>query len=260
MALLGAATNLYARLNPGGDVDLGTGYLNAPHRYRIEWRTGNVVEFFIDGVSVNSRTASFGAITMRPGISDYNSGGPSLSVDWITQTPYVSPCTFTSRVIDAGQLAHWIDLSRVGATPAGTSVGFETRTGNTATPDGTWSGWQSTTGATASPNGRYIQYRATLATTDPAQTPVIESVTLTYMQVTRSLDAGWNLLALPLQPINPLFAQDLLENLNSQSQAGNCTEVDRWYLGWDSYLDEYGGLTILASCQAKATLFTVPAL
>ena len=151
----------------GGDVDLGTGYLNAPHRYRIEWRTGNVVEFFIDGVSVNSRTASFGAITMRPGISDYNSGGPSLSVDWITQTPYISPCAFTSRVIDAGQLAHWIDLSQTGATPAGTSVGFETRTGNTATPDGTWSGWQSTTGATASPNGRYIQYRATLASADP---------------------------------------------------------------------------------------------
>ena len=101
-----AGTWIWNRLTP-----------NAPHRYRIEWRTGNVVEFFIDGVSVDSRTASFGAITMRPGISDYNIGGPSLSVDWITQTPYVSPCTFTSRVIDAGQLAHWIDLSRVGATP-----------------------------------------------------------------------------------------------------------------------------------------------
>ena len=57
---------------------------------------------------------------------------------------------------------------------------------------------------------------------------MIESVTLTYMQVTRVLDAGWNLLALPLQPINPLFAQDLLANLNGQSAPGNCSEVYRW--------------------------------
>ena len=46
--------------------------------------------------------------------------------------------------------------------------------------DGSWSDWEAVNSPIASPNGRYIQYRATLATTDPTQTPVIESVSLTY--------------------------------------------------------------------------------
>ena len=119
----GTTNTLHARLNPGGDVAIpnSANYIGSSHRYRIEWRTGNDVEFFIDGVSVNRRTATFGAITMRPGISDYNIASPSLTVDWLKLTPYVSPCTFKSRVIDAGQLVDWLDLTWVGTTPTGTT-------------------------------------------------------------------------------------------------------------------------------------------
>ena len=44
----GSTTTLYARVNPGGDVSLGTGYLGVPHRYRIDWNPSNVV-FSVDG-------------------------------------------------------------------------------------------------------------------------------------------------------------------------------------------------------------------
>ena len=67
-------------------------------------------------------------------------------------------------------------------------------------------------------------------------------VTATFLaQVTRAMDAGWNLLALPVQPQTPLTAQAFLDSLNAQSQSGNCTEVDQWLNGgWDSYLDGWG--------------------
>ena len=67
-------------------------------------------------------------------------------------------------------------------------------------------------------------------------------VTATFLaQVTRAMDAGWNLLALPVQSQTPLTAQALLDSLNAQSQSGNCTEVDQWLNGgWDSYLDGWG--------------------
>jgi hypothetical protein len=59
--------------------------------------------------------------------------------------------------------------------------------------------------------------------------------------VTRTLNAGWNLLALPLQPATSLYASSLLNNLNAQSTTGNCTEVDQWGLtGWVGYLDGMG--------------------
>ena len=66
--------------------------------------------------------------------------------------------------------------------PAGTNIVIETSTGNTATPDGTWSAWQAVGngGAIASPSAQYIRYRITLTTSDPAATPVLFDITLTW--------------------------------------------------------------------------------
>ena len=122
---------------------------------------------------------------MRVAASDFNLGDTSLAVDWIRLTPYITPCTFESRVLDAGQFADWLDLSWGGVSPTGTGVGFETRSGNSSTPDGNWSEWQSVNSPIASPNGRYIQYRAALTSTEASQTPVIESVTMTYAEYDR---------------------------------------------------------------------------
>lgn len=184
----GSTNTLYTSLFIGGNVyditiDNSSALLGRPHRYRIDWKTTGF-DFYVDGTLVSTRS---NIITdpMRAAASEFTAGGLALSVDWMRMTPYASPCTFTSRVFDAVTPANWLDLSWTGTTPAGTSIAFETRSGGTNAPDGSWSDWQAVNPLPGipSPNGRYLQYRATLATSAPAQTPVLEAVTLTYSAV-----------------------------------------------------------------------------
>ena len=173
-------TTLLARTDGGsGSIDTNLGsYLGAPHRYRIDW-TATGVTYTIDGVQVASHSTAI-STSMRPVASD-QAGGPTLLVDWLRMSPYAPSGSFTSRLFDAGA-AHWLTLNWTGSTPAGTTVGFDTRSGNTSNPDdGTWSGWSPVNGATVtSPDSRYVQYRATLTTGTAASSPVVESVTLIY--------------------------------------------------------------------------------
>jgi hypothetical protein len=69
--------------------------------------------------------------------------------------------------------------------PAGSSIQFRTRSGNSAKPDRTWSEWSGPlTGASGSritsPNARYIQWKLEMAGTNGA-TPTLNSVTLAYL-------------------------------------------------------------------------------
>ncbi|MFN8381824.1 MAG: sortase [Anaerolineales bacterium] len=182
-------TQLFARIlataggpyNAGDDkIALGAQYLGSPHLYRIDWNA-NSVNFSIDGVNVLSRTVTINT-QMRAAASDYNFAAPTLVVDWMHVSPYISPCTFTSRVFDAGQAVNWETMSWTGQTPAATSFAFVYRTGNTPTPDGTWTPFQPvlTSGSTLSGNSRYIQYQVVLATTNAMTTPVLEDVSITY--------------------------------------------------------------------------------
>jgi len=180
------ALHLYARVLPAGSTAYNTGndkiligdYLGTQHTYRIDWKADSI-DFYVDNNLITTVTATI-TNTMNVAVSDYQSATPTLTVDWLRLTPYASPCTFTSRVIDAGQLVDWLDLSWVGTAPTGTTVGFETRT---SVDNATWSAWQPVNSPLANPNGQYIQYRASLGTTDTAQTPVIESVTLSYTAI-----------------------------------------------------------------------------
>ena len=54
--------------------------------------------------------ATFGS-NLNVAASDFNSGGPGLSVNWLHLSPYPSSGTFTSRVFDAGQAADWGAMS-----------------------------------------------------------------------------------------------------------------------------------------------------
>ncbi len=184
------AGQVYARVLPPGSSAYNTGndkipvgnYIGTPHTYRIDWKTDSI-DFYVDGILKTTVSATISA-TMNVAVSDYQSAAPSLTVDWLRMSPpYASPCTFESRIFNAGEQVNWLDLTSTGSTPVETSVSFETRTGNTITPDGSWSGWEAVNSPIASPNGQYAQYRATLATTDSTQTPVIESVTLTYEEI-----------------------------------------------------------------------------
>ena len=178
-------TTLLARTNNGStstDTILGS-YLGVPHRYRIDW-TATAITYYIDGVQVASHPIAVTA-NMRPIASDLT-GGPTLSVDWLRMSPYAASGIFVSRLLDAGAAQHWLGLNWTGSQPAGTTVSFETRTGNTTNPDdGTWSTWSPVSGATiTSPDSRYLQYRVTLSSTAASSSPVVESVTMTYQAPT----------------------------------------------------------------------------
>ena len=177
---------LYARTNNNGtasNIQIPGNWLGIPHRYRIEWNTSDVV-FYIDGNPVHTQTVSISS-NMRPLVSDFTTGGPSVVVDWLRMTPYAASGTFLSRIIDAGSPANWGTLSWTGDTPAGTSLVLSVRTGNTPTPDGTWTAFNTlpNSGASIDGSSRYIQYRAEMVTGDPARTPTLRDVTIGYNPV-----------------------------------------------------------------------------
>jgi peptidoglycan hydrolase-like protein with peptidoglycan-binding domain len=94
---------------------------------------------------------------------------------------YNSSGVYTSPVIDATRGSDWQTLATEQTTPAGTSITYQTRSGNAPTPDDTWSGWEDATDLTInSPESRYLQIRATLATTDENETPVLSSLAINY--------------------------------------------------------------------------------
>ena len=115
--------------------------------------------------------------TMRPTFESVAGAGISLTLNWARMSDYApSPCTLTSRAIDAGVSTSWTNFTTTLDQPPGTSSSFEVR----GSPDGIdWSsGWQAVTSNIINLNGRYVHYRATLTTTDPLMTPQLLNVTI----------------------------------------------------------------------------------
>jgi sugar lactone lactonase YvrE len=88
-------------------------------------------------------------------------------------------------VHDAGAVSRWGSVSWRAEAPAGCSVAFRTRTGNSAKPDQTWSDWSAPLTDPAgsripSPNARYIQWKMEMAGSGGA-TPVLHGVTVAYL-------------------------------------------------------------------------------
>ena len=173
---------LYARSWSAGGTAVDTAITSVSptvqHRYRIEWRASEIV-YLIDGQEV-ARHAVAIAAQLRPIVSDFNSGGTAVSVDWLRISPYPSSGTFVSHVFDAGSRVGWDTLKWQAQTPATTAVAMSVRAGDTATPDAGWSDWApvASSGDHTGLAGRYAQYRAVLTSTDADSTPVLEQVTL----------------------------------------------------------------------------------
>ena len=92
--------------------------------------------------------------------------------------------SYEAPVHDSGTASRWGSLNWRADAPAGCSVRFRTRSGNSAKPDRTWSDWSepladASGSRIASPNARYIQWKAELAGT--GGTPLLDSVTLAYL-------------------------------------------------------------------------------
>ena len=93
--------------------------------------------------------------------------------------------SYESPVHDAGAVSRGGAISWRGQTPAGSSVAFRARTGNSARPDRTWSDWsaQLTDGGGSripSPNARFIQWKAEFAGPGGV-TPGVDGVVVTYL-------------------------------------------------------------------------------
>ena len=152
--------------------------LNEWHDFKVVWLPGSV-EFYVDGVLVDTRSSVDISLPQRFGY--YKSGGSTsgLLIDWVRITPYTGTAgDYESVVQDSGEAGSaWTELAALGTVPAGTSVAYETRTGESALPDGSWSAWAPAVGgAVTSPPGRYAQFRADLASGDPMTSPVIDGI------------------------------------------------------------------------------------
>ena len=129
--------------------------------------------------------------------------------------------TYTSPVLDAGQIARFGVFRWLGEAPAGARVAFSFRGGIAAEPDATWSSWseaRSAEGASREiplddvPSARYFQWRAQLSAPSGA-TPAISAAEVSYRQenlaprITElaALDPGQILVAYNFNPTNQVY-------------------------------------------------------
>jgi hypothetical protein len=93
--------------------------------------------------------------------------------------------TYEAPPHDTGTASRWGSLRWRAEVPAGASLVFRTRSGNSAKADRTWSEWSAPLTASAgspitSPNARYIEWKAEMTGSGGA-TPLLHSVTLAYL-------------------------------------------------------------------------------
>jgi hypothetical protein len=181
-ALFGTVSGnaLYARAVGMNDILIPGSWFSGPHLFRLEWTPGSI-RYLIDGQLVATHDVAV-ATPMRPIVSDYDSGGGSITVDDIRVTPFVSAGTFTSRVFDAGLTVAWDAATWSAAIPAGTALGVSVRTGQTAVPDDSWTAFipLGSSGSVIGATARYMQYRIGMSTALADQSPTLESFSVRY--------------------------------------------------------------------------------
>ena len=170
--------NLYARNSEGASVDLGSGFLDSPHIYKIEWRADNSFAFYIDDALISTPAfAQTVSTNMNIILSDLDAGGLSLTVNSISCGAYPTSGSFTSRIFDQGSNNTWGLAEWNISEPSGTAIAIEARTGNSSTPDGSWTAYVPLVNVEPSGlSGQYLQYRATLSTSNPVISPVLEDL------------------------------------------------------------------------------------
>ena len=178
-----AGGGLYAETSNGtasNNTQIPGNWLGSAHDYRIDW-TSSAVNYSIDGILIYSSPIVITG-NMRPLASALTPGAGVVTVNWMHMTPYATSGTYLSQIFDGGQSVTWTLFNDSAIIPAGTGIALSVRIGNTPTPDNTWTDWVPVSGAGAvvGASSRYLQYQATLTTTNPAQTPILQTVTLSY--------------------------------------------------------------------------------
>lgn len=181
------SSRLYARTNvgTGGEIRTDLGPLPTDYRnYRIEriaQGATDLIRYTIDGAVVAEHVVATSSSPLHVYLSHNGGATPTLDVDRVAvDAPYTASGTYQSCVIDAGAPVDWGSIAWTSAVPSGTTLAVRTRTSATLQ---TWSAWSSpavTNGAAVtSPAGRYLQYQLALTSTNPALSPVVDSVTVT---------------------------------------------------------------------------------
>ena len=93
---------------------------------------------------------------------------------------------YTGPVLDARTLASWGRIVWDATVAAGASVQLQSRSGNTNEPNAMWSDWSPPYGKTEeqilSPRARYLQVKALLRIQTGRASPVLDRVTVFYLQ------------------------------------------------------------------------------
>ena len=115
-----------------------------------------------------------------------NSGGAyRITRDLAQQGSYASP------VRDAFARAAWGRIRWDSLVSAGQKIEIQTRSGNSSAPDDTWSAWSAAYpdpegSEIVSPPARFIQWRGLLTRSSSAVSPILRSVTVTYLPQNRA--------------------------------------------------------------------------
>lgn len=157
-----------------GELWLGTGQEGKLYRYTDD---GLVLERELEGRQVTALVAGAGgaaAVTTNGGVLYQLPGGT------------VEQGTYTSAVLDAGQVAQFGNFLWEGEMPRGTRVELEVRSGMSLVPDATWTPWSvAADGRELSlrevPHARYVQWRATLRAKGDHR-PYLATAELSYRQ------------------------------------------------------------------------------
>jgi hypothetical protein len=181
-----STTNLFARTSNGRTeqrTDLGpipSGF----HTYRIDRQvtspTSDQISYYIDGVLRAQHTVA--TVSPMYVYQSHNGGSaPTLDIDRLWVYPaYVGAGTFQSCTLDRGTVAStWTIATWNAVVPAGTTLQLRTRTSLDGVAWSDWSAPLTASGqAITSPNGRYLQYLLELTSSDPTQSPVVDSVVM----------------------------------------------------------------------------------
>lgn len=136
---------------------------------------------------------------------------------------------YTSHVYDTKTISSWGKLEWKAEIPSGSTLQFQTRSGNSAEPNLSWSDWsppiQNVLGEQVlSPKARFIQFKAIFKTQSGKVSPLLNKVFLFYLQTNIS-PVITNLALLPVNEVflKPPTQRDIIWGLgmDSSEQAKN---------------------------------------
>ncbi len=194
-------------LGPPGTLLMGSGVQGKIYSLNEDGTTSEIARAPSSQVTVLLRRG--------PG-TDVAVAGSNFGSVSLLRGGYAPTGTYESRVFDARSFATWGRLSWRAEVPKGTSLVISARSGNTEEPDRTWSDWGPVLGDPAGslldrPAARFLQYRALLKTDDPARSPALREVAVTYLQANlppeiRKIEVpapGVSFQKIPAQPPSP---------------------------------------------------------